>query len=214
MAFCSKCGKEVPAETKFCPYCGAAVAEPEKSERTAPDIKLNTNDAKGQLAGYFNTKTVEKTEEERADANNVKNKIMAILAYAVAISLAFSAMTTNRLGGILIEIIFVGGILLVPFFVGKNSPFARFHTNNGLILSICAIGLLILRWLNWLIFVKKDSFYGVTYVIKRHFPFYIFNVLFIIAAIAIVVLAIFGIVHAAKGNKKDLPIVGGVKIIK
>ena len=201
MAFCSKCGKEVPAETKFCPYCGAAVAEPEKSERTAPDIKLNTNDAKGQLAGYFNTKTVEKTEEERADANNVKNKIMAILAYAVAISLAFSAMTTNRLGGILIEIIFVGGILLVPFFVGKNSPFARFHTNNGLILSICAIGLLILRWLNWLIFVKKDSFY-------------IFNVLFIIAAIAIVVLAIFGIVHAAKGNKKDLPIVGGVKIIK
>ena len=38
--------------------------------------------------------------------------------------------------------------------------------------------------------------------------------LFILAAIAIVVLAIFGIVHAAKGNKKDLPIVGGVKIIK
>ena len=214
MAFCSKCGKEVPAETKFCPYCGAAVAEPGKPERTAPDIKLNTDDAKGQLTNYFDTKAVDKTEEERADANNAKNKIMAILAYAVAIALACAAMYTNRFWGVLCEIIFVGGVLLVPIFVGKNSPFARFHTNNGLVLSACACGLLLLRWLNWLIFVKKEKIYGVIYGYKKYFPFHIFNVLFILAAIAIIVLAIFGIVHAAKGNKKDLPVVGGVKIIK
>ena len=211
MAFCSKCGKEVPAETKFCPYCGEAVGG---SERTAPGIKLNTNDAKGQLAGFFNTQAMPRTEEERVDASSVKNKIMAILAYAVAIALAVFALYNDRFLPLLLEVIFVGGVLLVPFFVGKNSEFARFHTNNGLILSLLAVGLLILRWLNWLIFVKKGKFYGVYYVIKRYFPFHIFNVLFIIAAIALIVLAIFGIIHAAKGNKKDLPLVGGIKIIK
>ena len=212
MAFCSKCGKEVPAETKFCPYCGAAVAEPEKSERTAPDIKLNTNDAKGQLAGYFNTKTVEKTEEERADANNVKNKIMAILAYAVAIALACSVFYSGKILGAILTIIFLGGVIIVPMLVGKNSPFARFHTNNGLVLTIIAAVLLFLQGLNKTIFPLKINWN--TYHTGRFFLYYIFAVLFILAAIGIIVLAIFGIVHAAKGNKKDLPIVGGVKIIK
>lgn len=214
MAFCSKCGKEVPAETKFCPYCGEAVAAPETSERSTPEVKFDTKDAKGQLAGYFNTVAVEKTEEERADASNVKNKIMAILAYAVAIALAVSVFTTTRFWAALIEIIFVGGVIIVPLLVGKNSPFARFHTNNGLILTILAAVLMILQSLNWAIFTKKATFYGVVYSTKKLFPYYIFGVLFWVAAVAIIVLAIFGIIHAAKGNKKDLPIVGGIKIIK
>lgn len=207
MAFCSKCGKQVPEDTRFCPYCGSVL---KAEERTAP-AGVNTGDAKGQLADYFNTKAADKTEQERQDANNVKNKIMAILAYAVAIALICCFMGTVSFLSTILQIIFIGGVIIVPILVGKNSAFARFHANNGLILTILASALMILQSINWALFpLKFNSHFRLVHLA----PYYIFTIIYAACAIAILVLAIFGIIHAAKGNKKELPFIGGIKIIK
>ncbi len=92
----------------------------------------------------------------------------------------------------------VGYILPILFFVplvneaSKNSPFAKFHANQQLVLLIAAIAVdivgSVIPLLGWFIILP-------------------------IGSVVIVVLAILGIVNAAKGETKPLPIIGGFKII-
>lgn len=98
-----------------------------------------------------------------ADASS--NKVMAVLAY-------------------------LGILVLVPLLAAKESKFARFHTNQGLILLICSI----------------VSFF-ISKVPSIAFISWILN-------IAILILAIIGIINAVKGETKELPLVGKFTIIK
>ncbi|MBR6055541.1 MAG: hypothetical protein IKP46_09445 [Bacteroidales bacterium] len=92
------------------------------------------------------------------------NKVMAILAY-------------------------FGILVLIPIFAAKDSKFARYHSNQGLILLICAV---------------------VAYAIGKvpHLGF-----LWWILDVVILVFAIIGIVHAAKGEAKPLPLIGKFRIL-
>ncbi len=98
-----------------------------------------------------------------ADASS--NKVMAVLAY-------------------------LGILVLVPLLAAKESKFARFHTNQGLILLICSI----------------VSFF-ISKVPSIAFISWILN-------IAILILAIIGIIGAVKGETKELPLIGKFTIIK
>ena len=85
---------------------------------------------------------------------------------------------------------YFGILVLIPLFAAKESKFARFHVNQGLILLICSV---------------------VTFVIGK-IPGLGFLVW--ILDIAILVYAIIGIVNAAKGQAKELPYIGKFKIIQ
>ena len=116
------------------------------------------------------TKIEDRTAEfDPADAQ--QNKAMGILAY-------------------------IGPLVLVPIFGAKESKFARFHANQGLVLLIANAALSILGTILGLI----------TWVLKL-FLVWPFEVL-------CVVLCVLGIVAAAKGQCKELPIVGKIKILK
>ena len=120
------------------------------------------------------TKMEDRTAEfDPADAQ--QNKAMGILAY-------------------------IGPLVLVPIFGAKESKFARFHANQGLVLLIANAALSILRWLFGLIFGWLSWIPSLLLV----WPFQIFCV----------VLCVLGIVAAAKGQCKELPIVGKIKILK
>ncbi len=92
----------------------------------------------------------------------------------------------------------VGYILPILFFVplineaSKNSPFAKFHANQQLVLLISAI---------------------IVNVVGAMIPFLGWFLILPIGSIAIIVLAIIGLINAAKGEMKPLPIIGGFKII-
>lgn len=92
----------------------------------------------------------------------------------------------------------VGYILPILFFVplineaSKNSPFAKFHANQQLILLIAAI---------------------VVDIVGSVIPFLGWFIILPLGSVAVVVIAIMGIVSAAKGEMKPLPIIGGFKII-
>lgn len=98
----------------------------------------------------------------------------------------------NKAMGILA---YIGILWLVPLLAAKESPFARFHTNQGLVLFICEVALEIVG------------------IILGFIPFvgWIFTSLLSIAPIPFIVL---GIIAAAKGETKELPIIGQFKIIK
>lgn len=112
------------------------------------------------------------------DANDVaQNKVMGILAY-------------------------LGFLCLVPIFAAKNSPYARFHANQGLVLFIAEIAYGIV--------------YGILAVVFAFIPVIGLIVIALIglASIVFVVFLVIGIMNACSGEPKKLPIIGGITILK
>lgn len=99
------------------------------------------------------------------DAQDIeKNKVMALLAYI---------------------------IFFIPLLAAKDSKFARFHTNQGLVLflgGIIASVVAVIPVIGWIIAP--------------------------IAGLVITVLAIIGILNALNGRAKELPVIGKFKILK
>lgn len=86
---------------------------------------------------------------------------------------------------------YLGILVIIPIAVAKDSEFAMYHANQGLILFIAEVilfGIGMIPILGWII-----SFFG---------------------WIAAVVFAIIGIMNAAGKKKKPLPIIGGYQILK
>ena len=93
---------------------------------------------------------------------------------------------------------YIGILLLIPLFAAKNSKFARFHVNQGLPLMIVGLAIGIIS-----IPLGLIPIVGI-----------ITSIIFGLAGICVLVLAILGIVNAATGKAKELPLVGKFKILK
>lgn len=95
-----------------------------------------------------------------------KNKVMAVLAYI---------------------------IFLVPLLAAKESKFAMYHTNQGLVLFLFAVAVNLVG--------------GIV-------PFVGWFVILPLGNLFIFVLAILGLINAAKGEAKPLPLIGGITILR
>ncbi len=112
------------------------------------------------------------------DADDIeKNKAMAIIAY-------------------------LGILVLIPLLAAKESKFARFHTNQGLVLCLSAI------------------VYSILYSILSSIIIAIsWRLAFLVSILGLVgivffVLMILGIINAANGKAKELPVIGKYKLLK
>lgn len=172
MAYCGKCGTQMDDGLKFCPACGASTEIP-KAE-TQQQTQAAQNDFSAKIQNFNNTADTT-AEFDAQDINS--NKAMAILAY-------------------------FGPLVLIPIFAAKGSKFARYHSNQGLVLLIAAIA------------------YGIAYnIISAIILAISWRLLFIttiigLVSIVITVLAIIGIINAATGKAKELPLIGKFKILK
>ena len=93
-------------------------------------------------------------------------------------------------------------LVLVPLFAAKESRFARFHSNQGLILLIMDV------ILGVLISVLSAIFIAISW--RLAFISTILNLLWL----PMLGLHILGIVNASSGKAKELPLVGKIKLIK
>lgn len=97
---------------------------------------------------------------------------------------------------------YLGILVLIPLFAAKESKFARFHSNQGLLLCIAAIA------------------YSIVYTILSPIIIAISWRLSIIVSLlglfslVFLVLAIIGIINAANGKAKELPVIGKYKLLK
>lgn len=98
---------------------------------------------------------------------------------------------------------YFGIFVLIPIFAAKKDPFARYHANQGLVLFIFTMIFSMLS--NVLSTVLLEISPTLALIVSLVFG--LFTLLFCI-------FSIIGIVHAAKGQKKPLPIIGGIKLLK
>ena len=168
MAFCGNCGTKIDDHAKFCPGCGKAVETPtaeETKEQTTEQPK--TEQAQGQQADFSakvaNLNNTKDTTDQFDKDDIEKNKAMGLLAYI---------------------------LFFIPLLAAKDSPFARYHANQGLVLFICGL----ISSLVWIIPILG-------WIIAP------------ILSIVITVLAVIGIINALNGKAKELPIIGKFKIL-
>ena len=133
-------------------------------EETIDKIEDKIDDIKDDIKEKIEDLDTEDQTAEFTGDDISKNKVMAILAY-------------------------LGILVLIPIFCAKESKFARFHANQGLILLICVVlcailsNVPVIKWFTWIL------------------------------ELAIAVLIIVGILNAAKGKAKRLPVIGSFDLI-
>ena len=180
MKFCGKCGTKIEDNIKFCPGCGSPTDVPQEQQsqqaqpQQTPPPQQNQNSF-GETFQNLNNTADTTAEFDQNDINT--NKGMAILAY-------------------------FGPLVFIPMFVAKQSKFARYHSNQGLLLLITAVA--------WSIV------YGIINAILLAISWRLYTVSSIIGILSIVffVLFIIGIINASNGRAKELPIIGKFKILK
>ena len=97
---------------------------------------------------------------------------------------------------------YIGILFLIPLLAGKTK-FARFHANQGIVLFIADVILGILIGIT----TGVLSLLGVIGWILG-------GIISGVLGLGIFILMIMGIVNAANGEMKPLPVIGGIKIIK
>lgn len=164
-------------------YCGSCGTKYEDGMRFCPSCGAPTGSKQGAYS-QAGQSTVYQTplangapaKDDIRDAQD--NKAMAILAY-------------------------FGPLVLVPIFAAKESNFARYHANQGLVLCIAAIlyGIVYAILSSITILISLGAGLVITFILGL--VFWVFGIFSII-----------GIVRACKGEKKPLPLIGGITILK
>lgn len=122
-----------------------------------------------------NTPVVNESENEDIK----KNKGMAVLSY-------FSLL------------------VLIPFFrVRKTSKYARFHINQGMVLTIVEAIYELLSYIAVTILMEFSTKTGI-----------LVETILDLCSIVFLILFIMGVVNAATGKMKELPTFGKIKILK
>ena len=94
---------------------------------------------------------------------------------------------------------YFGILMLIPILVRPNSRFVKFHCNQGLIIFLTDIALGIIRRIDKLLYIPVRG---------------LINLVCLVIYIALFVFMIMGIVNAAKGRAKEIPVIGSISIIK
>lgn len=105
----------------------------------------------------------------------------------------------NKVMGVLA---YLSWLVLIPIFAAKGSKFAHFHANQGLVLAITEIA-----W--WIV---QGILSSVLYSISWRLGF--ISTILGLVNIVFLVLLVIGIMNAANGRAKELPIIGKFKILK
>lgn len=166
----------------FCRQCGMELKEGVRFcpgcgtpvEEPAQTAQQNSTSKENSFAAAFNTAD---TTAQYDPADVEKNKAMGVLAY-------------------------LSWLVLIPIFAAKDSRFARFHANQGLVLFIASAIFGVARWiLSEILLAISWRLYFVTIIIS------LFGLVFL-------ALAIIGIVNAATGKAIELPVIGQIRILK
>ena len=166
MSFCPNCGAPNDEGSAFCANCGTKLEAPQQNQYAAPQQGEYHAPQQGEYQQYQEAPQQSFVVDKGYEPSDIEaNKLFAILAY-------------------------LGPLVFVPIFAARNSKFAKFHANNGLVIFIVWILSNILRVIP----------------IVKHFVW--------IISILIAIVDIIGLVQAIKGEAKPMPVISDIKIIK
>lgn len=120
------------------------------------------------------------------DAEDIsKNKILSLFAY-------------------------LGILVLVPLFAAKDSKFAKFHANQGLVIFIAEIIINVAVAILGIIF--SYTIYKV--VVLGAIVKILINLIVWVARVVLFALSIYGIVNCVQGNAVKFPVIEKISILK
>lgn len=106
---------------------------------------------------------------------------------------------------------YLGILVVIPILAASRSRFARFHANQGLVLLIFSAAYGIVRSIAM----------GILWLVMGGWATWPFNIAYHIVngatslvGVLFFIFMILGIVNAAKGRAKELPVIGKIRILK
>ena len=179
MAFCSKCGTELPEGVSFCPTCGQPLGEQQSTQQSG-------RQASGAAGGKsYNMFASAPDHTAECDPDDIRqNKVFGILAY-------------------------IGILVLVPIFAAPKSKYVRVHANAGLNLFILEILINLVCTGLKAIFAPRYFWLG-----QATAGYVLVSIIQWILMLVILAYIVLGIVYAATGKAKELPIINKVKLLK
>ena len=186
---CQNCNSEMNEGAQFCVSCGAQQQAPQQQapqqaqyQQQAPQQpqyqqpqQPYQQQAPAGKGGFMDTKN-ETASFHPEDIQ--RNKSMCILCY-------------------------LGVLLFIPYFAQKDSPYTKFHCNQGLNLALLSLCSYILSQYIFPPISNFIPFIGV-----------IFALISIVISIGTIFFIIVGIINALNGVAKELPIIGKFRIFK
>ena len=154
------------------------------------------------------------TRTTRATRTTRTRKTAAPRARKTAAPRASSRDANNNKGMAIIAYI----LFFIPLLTGdyKKSHFVKFHTNQGTVLFLTAVALGIVRSIIWAIFAR-GIYRGIYHSYSYSYSWGMWGLLSTLSWIVGLVIMVFwviGIINAASGKMKPLPLIGKITIIK
>lgn len=162
-------------------YCGKCGAQMEDGKKFCPSCGAS-QDAGTTQQTDFNSKL--------QDLNNTADETAAFAPEDIA---------QHKAMGILA---YLGPLVLISIFAAPGSKFARYHSNQGLVLLLAEIAYSII--------------YGILSSVILAISWRLYFIVTIIGLVSLIflVLAVIGIINAVNGRAKELPVIGGIKLLK
>lgn len=199
MAFCGNCGNKVEDNVKFCPSCGYEMQQAQPEQQQVENIEPVL-----EPAPQPEPTAEEKLQQATAAVDNIAQKLGN-----TADSTADFAKEDIEQNKVMAILAYFGFLVIVPVIAAKNSPFAKFHANQGLVLFLSMIAWIIadsivsaiLRAILW----KGLGLWSI---------YSLCTTVLDICYIGFTILAIIGIINVLNGRAKDLPLIGKFRILK
>ena len=130
------------------------------------------------------------------DFNELKDKVVELNDTADTTA-AYDPDDVSKNKGMAI-LAYLSWLVLIPLICAKESPFARFHCNQGLLLSIV------------------ETIAGIIIGALAKIPLigWLFGIVGALIEVVMIVMLLIGIVNAANGRAKELPVIGQIKLLK
>ncbi len=187
MAYCVKCGEKVDDTVVTCPFCGAVI--PGKESKTQEDSSYTYGNSGSQSSSYTYGENAQNTYNAYGRSHTMNGYFPE------------SEIRSNKVMAVLC---YLGVLVFVPVLAGdKQSEYLKLHKNQGMILFIVEMFLNVVeRYRAWSAGIFAWFAGGAV------------DVGVDIARFVVLILFIMGIVYACRGEKKELPGIGRIKIFR
>jgi RNA polymerase subunit RPABC4/transcription elongation factor Spt4/uncharacterized membrane protein len=188
---CQNCGTKIEPGIKFCPSCGTPAplgTNPSSAPGTGPAPFAPLPNIGPQQQGASAKQTFEKISKTPDTTSEYETDDIELFKRISIVA-------------------YLGLLVLIPILCFPKSRFTRFHSNQGLILLIVeAIFYLIFGAINLLV-AAIGGVFGIILMI-------LVGLITLAGSVVVIYLIVTGIINAAKGRARELPLLGKFRILK
>ncbi len=174
---------------KFCTKCGAELTDDVKfcpSCGQPSEVKTENAQTESKKEDYQ-----KKIEDAVTDFVNTKDETSEFDAEDISKNKALSILS------------YITILFIIPLIAAPNSKFARFHANQGLILFLVEV----------VIGIISSVVSSIAYIIAS-FLGALVGAVFSLVGVVTFIFMVIGIINAAQGKAKELPLIGSFRFIK